>query len=443
MLPCTTAHTTCLLPSLCTEVPWPAPDRLVSSDKLQCGHAGSKRHQPFPLIRVQSNPPPLSPSLYSLPCLSSRLKLPPSPHAWACCTDQHGSVFFFFFFFGLRESLLGHVRPLRAYGKLALCLPLHPMTSTSPPSVPSWATLSSGAASGLASCLLLQPMDLLKTRMQQQVSAERHMHEGRAAATAVAAKPTSGMASSTPPIRRGGPTTRTKRLVGVTTAVLRDDGWRGLWRGTVPTVARNVPGVALYFYSVSEIRALLAKSAVPHLSLPTSWTTSDFPTSPPSSSKASTLARLTVAGNLVSGAVARVSVGFLLSPFTVVKARFESSHFSKDAYPSLPRALAQIYQFEGVKGLFRGFSATAMRDAPYAGIYLASYEKAKEGLGKWGSAGGRGSGSSVVIGFSGEQERQSVLSNSGRGGWLTWLLLLSLFDRSVRGCPSYAAHPPV
>ena len=33
--------------------------------------------------------------------------------------------------------------------------------------VPPWASLASGAASGLASCLLLQPMDLLKTRMQQ------------------------------------------------------------------------------------------------------------------------------------------------------------------------------------------------------------------------------------------------------------------------------------
>jgi len=171
----------------------------------------------------------------------------------------------------------------------------------------------------------------------------------------------------------------------------------------VPTVARNVPGVAMYFYSVSEIRAILATSAIPYLSLsPTISNTASLRSSSINSSKSSTLARLTVLGNLVSGAVARVSVGFILSPVTIVKARFESSHFSKDVYPSLSKALTQIYQVEGVKGLFRGFSATAMRDAPYAGIYLACYESSKDALGKWERVGGRGSGSTVVIGFSGE-----------------------------------------
>ncbi|MCO5593093.1 hypothetical protein L7F22_047099 [Adiantum nelumboides] len=230
-----------------------------------------------------------------------------------------------------------------------------------------WPVLLSAAAA----------MDLLKTRMQQEASADRLAFPSR-----------------------GGPRKRTQRLVNTTRLILHHDGWRGLWRGTGPTVARNVPGVALYFYSVSEIRALLARSAIPYLSLPSSLSTGSSV-----HANASTLARLTVPGNLVSGAVARVAVGFLLSPVTVVKARFESSHFSRNAYPSLAKALGQIYRNEGVKGLFRGFSATAMRDAPYAGIYLAAYEKSKDGLGKWERAGGRGSGSSVVVGVSGEYRR--------------------------------------
>lgn len=37
----------------------------------------------------------------------------------------------------------------------------------------------------------------------------------------------------------------------------------------------------------------------------------------------STLPKLSSQGNLVAGALARVSVGFLLNPFSVLKARYE------------------------------------------------------------------------------------------------------------------------
>jgi hypothetical protein len=32
----------------------------------------------------------------------------------------------------------------------------------------------------------------------------------------------------------------------------------------------------------------------------------------------------------------------------------------------------------GVRGLFQGFTATAARDAPYAGLYVVFYEKGKD-----------------------------------------------------------------
>lgn len=85
--------------------------------------------------------------------------------------------------------------------------------------IPPWATLASGAASGLASCLLLQPMDFLKTRMQQQRSSSSVTPDSSAV---IGAKKQ----------------TRTARLGQTIRQVLRDDGWMGLWRGTVPTVAR-------------------------------------------------------------------------------------------------------------------------------------------------------------------------------------------------------------
>mgnify|MGYP001508175803 FL=1 len=212
------------------------------------------------------------------------------------------------------------------------------------PRAPAWKTLGVGGVAGLVSCVLLQPMDLLKTRMQQ----ERIPYAANA--------PSAGT-----------------RLVRAFHNVVETDGWRGLWRGTVPTMARNVPGVAAYFYTINELRWIVARWQIPLLSMPTS-------SQQPAVFKhgVSTMARLSTAGNLVTGAFARVAIGLVLNPVSIVKARFESSHYTKNAYPSLLGSLHSLYAEGGVRGFFRGFSATALRDAPYAGLYLALYEQGKQ-----------------------------------------------------------------
>lgn len=101
---------------------------------------------------------------------------------------------------------------------------------------------------------------------------------------------------------------------------------------------RNVPGVAAYFYLLSEIRYGLARTGFFASSrgapLPTSAPTpsSPSPNSPPivgdspSPNKASALPRLSSQGNLAAGAIARTAVGFVLNPFTVIKSRYEVSN---------------------------------------------------------------------------------------------------------------------
>lgn len=199
---------------------------------------------------------------------------------------------------------------------------------------PAWKTLGVGAISGLTSCVLLQPIDFLKTRLQQERSSNVHM-------------------------------SKTSRLVSTVRTVVAQDGWLGLWRGTFPTVVRNVPGVAAYFYCVNEARWIVSAWQVPWLSVP------------PTAHGSSTMAQLSPAGNLLTGSVARVAIGFVLNPITIVKARFESSHYARDSYPTITTALKSIYRDGGIYGFFRGFSATALRDAPYAGLYLVVYERSK------------------------------------------------------------------
>lgn len=88
--------------------------------------------------------------------------------------------------------------------------------------------------------------------------------------------------------------------------------------------ARNVPGVALYMTSLTQIRTVMARSA--HFVRRPAHTTSasaSAQTNANANGKSSVLPKLTTQGNLLAGAVTRVSVGFILNPFSVLKARFE------------------------------------------------------------------------------------------------------------------------
>lgn len=190
----------------------------------------------------------------------------------------------------------------------------------------------SGLGSGVASAVLLQPLDLLKTRTQQsgRPSLLLYWRELR---------------QSPNPIR-------------------------AFWRGTLPSSLRTGLGSALYFSSLNAIREFLQKSNALNQRIHVQSSSSSLP-------------KLTATANLVSGAVARTFAGFVLMPLTVIKVRFESSLYS---YPSMWAAVKDIHQQGGVRGFFSGFGATAIRDGPYAGMYVSIYEMLKRRLGSLASS---------------------------------------------------------
>ncbi|KAJ8085901.1 hypothetical protein PM082_004720 [Marasmius tenuissimus] len=213
--------------------------------------------------------------------------------------------------------------------------------------------LTSGAASGFASTIVLQPFDLLKTRLQQRDSLLEHHQR--------------------PSIYR---TART---------IIQSNGLLGLWRGTSPSLIRNVPGVALYMTGLTQLRTFMASS--PYFRHTQTHTNSDY---------GSVLPKLTTQGNLLSGAVARVTVGFVMNPFSVLKARFESNIY---AYETLSGAFISILRL-GPSELLKGFTATSLRDAPYAGLFVAFYEGFKRQAAivvPPDSTNGYGQGQSTVI----------------------------------------------
>ena len=181
------------------------------------------------------------------------------------------------------------------------------------------------------SAVLLQPADLLKTRVQQ-----------------------TGHSSLRNTIRE----------------IL--DGPRALstlWRGTVPSALRTGIGSAIYFGGLNVLRQRVAHSK---LLRPVGVADRDG-----RSVHSSTLPKLSNFANLMTGAVARASAGFVLMPMTVIKVRYESNFY---AYRSMLGAIKDILRNEGIHGFFAGVGATALRDAPYAGLYLLFYEGSKKRL---------------------------------------------------------------
>ncbi|KPV77325.1 uncharacterized protein RHOBADRAFT_33504 [Rhodotorula graminis WP1] len=207
--------------------------------------------------------------------------------------------------------------------------------------------LASGAVSGAASVFMLQPLDLIKTRVQQDPAPPR------------------------------------ARIWTTAKDVVRNDGVRGLWRGTVPTLYRNVPGVSLYFLSLSRLRTFMGNTTL--------FRPKGAPLPAPG-----TKAKLTPVGDLLVGSTARTAVGFVLTPFTLLKTISESTLSLPASSTSGPRtlvkpstftALRTLYASGGIRSLWRGAVPTALRDAPGAGLFIVFYERGRRIIGVAGDGG--------------------------------------------------------
>lgn len=176
--------------------------------------------------------------------------------------------------------------------------------------------LIGGFAGGLASALTLQPFDLLKTRIQQS------------------------------------------KDITLWSAIRQVDSVKSLWRGTLASSIRTSVGSALYLTSLNVMRTALASNR----------------NSGSAVGRSSNLPQLSMYENLLAGVLARALVGYITMPVTVLKVRYESTLYQ---YRSLTEATKDIYAKEGIKGFFRGFGPTCLRDAPYAGLYVLLYERSK------------------------------------------------------------------
>ncbi|XP_072931824.1 mitochondrial glycine transporter B-like isoform X2 [Epargyreus clarus] len=181
-----------------------------------------------------------------------------------------------------------------------------------------------GSFSGTFSTILFQPLDLVKTRLQNP---SQHV-----------------VATAVNRIQPG--------MITIFANIIRQEQIAGLWRGMVPSIARCVPGVGLYFSSLHWLKSKLGKT------------------------RNQDLGALEAIG---LGVVARSMSGVALIPMTVIKTRYESGVYK---YNSLSGALKAIYRAEGIRGLSCGLGPTLARDAPFSGLYLMFYTQTKQALPK-------------------------------------------------------------
>ncbi|XBW35131.1 hypothetical protein QEN19_000694 [Hanseniaspora menglaensis] len=177
---------------------------------------------------------------------------------------------------------------------------------------------------GGISSVALQPLDLLKTRKQQQGSS--------------------------------------KDIFNIKNIKITE-----LWKGTLPSFLRTAIGSALYLTTLNRMRVFISAIENKEQNYIETY------------NKSSNLPKISHWGNLASGSIARSVIGFFLMPLTVIKTRFESTVYN---YKSLDEAIKHIYKENKVKGFFKGFGSTLLRDSPYAGIYLVNYEFCKNFLNK-------------------------------------------------------------
>mmetsp|Transcript_10390 Transcript_10390/g.31303 ORF Transcript_10390/g.31303 Transcript_10390/m.31303 type:complete len:319 (-) Transcript_10390:2653-3609(-) len=192
---------------------------------------------------------------------------------------------------------------------------------------PRLASAISGSVSGAVVSACVQPLDVLRTRMQADAAA-----------------------GSLQGVRR---TMRT---------LFREGGLKGLWRGTGPTVWRLSLGAGLHF-TVLDVLKNIAEARRPD-------------------------GKMTGTDLFLVGGLSRAVVSTMLCPVTLVKTRMEwgggGAAASGYQYKSTLHALVTIVRQERVRGLFRGVVPTVATNAPFSALYYLFYKQTQSRLSKEG-----------------------------------------------------------
>ncbi|XP_071941355.1 mitochondrial coenzyme A transporter SLC25A42-like [Antedon mediterranea] len=128
----------------------------------------------------------------------------------------------------------------------------------------------------------------------------------------------------------------------------KNEGFLRLWRGNSATMARIIPYAAIQYASHEQYKKLLLKENETMLSPPYRF---------------------------LAGSLAGVTAASFTYPLDMVRARMAITH--KTRYKGLSSIFIKIFQEEGPRTFYRGFTPTILGVIPYGGISFFTYESLK------------------------------------------------------------------
>ncbi|XP_060906599.1 probable mitochondrial glutathione transporter SLC25A40 [Labrus mixtus] len=183
------------------------------------------------------------------------------------------------------------------------------------------APLVAGATARVGSATVISPLELIRTKLQSQKQSYRE-------------------------------------LTACIRSAVETEGWLSLWRGLGPTLYRDVPFSAMYWYNYEKSKG---------------WLCEQYNTREP-----------TITITFLSGALSGSIASIITLPFDVVKTRrqvelgeLQAKNLSHEVSSSTFSVMSRIVAQEGVGGLFAGFIPRLIKVAPACAIMISTYEFGK------------------------------------------------------------------
>ena len=137
--------------------------------------------------------------------------------------------------------------------------------------------------------------------------------------------------------------------------VMKDAGLKGLFKGLVPTMGREIPGNAIMFGVYEAVKQYMAGG--------------------PDTSN------LGQGSLILAGGVAGGALWLTVYPTDVVKSVIQVDDYKKPRYSGSIDALKKIVASEGVKGLYKGFGPAMARSVPANAATFVAYEITRSAMG--------------------------------------------------------------
>ncbi|EFZ04327.1 mitochondrial carrier protein [Metarhizium robertsii] len=215
------------------------------------------------------------------------------------------------------------------------------------PIIKPWAHLLAGASGGLVTAVITSPLDVLRTRLQSdfyQTTSRSSQTLGPSIRPAVSHHVWPAF-------------NHIRETFHIIRSIRYGEGWRGFFRGLGPSLAGVVPATAIKFYVYGNCKHLGA------------WMLNRAESDPIVHAQAAV--------------VAGIATATLTNPIWLVKtrlqldkARTQSSGVTTRQYRNSMDCVRQVVQTEGIRGLYRGLSASYLGTIETA-MHLVIYERLK------------------------------------------------------------------